>query len=83
MITAASAHKSIVPCDGANATLMATKCLQESVFGGVPDLEVASMGANCEKGSIAAPLYTSYTVLRADIRELGHFAIRSRPQVNA
>ena len=83
MIAAASAHKSIVPCNGTNATFMATKCLQESVLGGVPDLEVASMSANSEKGSIAAPLYTSYSVLRTDIRELGHFAIRSGPQIDA
>ena len=83
MVAAARAKEAIVPGHCANATIMATKRLQQLVLGCIPDLEFARVSADREEGTVARPLYAGYTVIWPNITQLGHFAVLSGPEVDA
>ena len=83
MVAAARAKEAIVPGHCANATIMATKRLQQLVLGCIPDLEFARVSADRELGTVARPLYAGYTVIWPDITQLGHFAVLGGIEVDA
>lgn len=62
---------------------MPSQCPNQPILDRVPDLQLSLMRTDGEEMAISAPLDAGYAVLRAEITQLVHLAVRSRPQVDA
>ena len=83
MIAGACAQETIIPGDGANATLVAAHRLQQLVLRCIPDLQFTRVRAYSKQGSVAGPLDASDPVLGANVAQLGDLAVLSGPEVDA
>jgi len=83
VVATARAQERVVPRDGADASVMAAHGSHELVFGRVPNLQFASVSADCEVGTVATPLHAGDAVVGADVAELGDLAVHGGPEVDA
>ena len=83
VVPATRAQERIVPSYGADATVVTAHCLDELIFGCIPNLEFPGVSANCKVSTISGPLNRCHSVVGPNVTELGHFAVVGRPEVDA
>ena len=49
LVSATRAYESVIPCDATYAALMSLKCLDNLLFGSVPNLQISRVSSHSEQ----------------------------------
>ena len=82
MIATTSAKEAAIPGYCTDAAVMPTHGLDNLIFGGVPNLELASVGSHSEMITVSWPLDTCYAIILPVVSQFSDLTALCSPQID-